>query len=441
MSAGAIPFIGAFESTYQPAFDVDVVETTGHALRWRQDLALLQGCGVSECRYPVRWHRVEPVRGEFDWAETELVLGHMRERGLRPIVDLVHHTSHPAWLGGFGDPSFGAALVRYVRAFAARFPWIDAYTLFNEPFTTLMLCGHLGIWPPRLHGVEGFVAVARNVLPALTEASRVLHELLPDARHVYTEVGERATAGPAAEAFAEYANDRRFFITDAFLGRGLSRERPFVAAVVEAGGAELLELEPGHLDVLGVDYYAHNQWHWFAPHLGTTASPAPAPFAELLAEYWERYRVPLIVGETNIRGFASDRASWLKYTLEQCERARVQGVPVEGYCWFPFIDSCDWCSILCRCESRIDPVGVFWLDETLERRPSSMSASYALAAGGAAAATLPAYELQPPVADWLAGWQPQMAHWAWEPPPAAEIAIVGLTSLGELQLRVAAAGA
>jgi len=376
VSAGAIPFIGAFESTYQPDFDVDVMESTGHALRWREDLALLQACGVADCRYPVRWHRVERIPGEFDWAETELVLEHMRARGLRPIVDLVHHTSYPAWLGGFGDPDFGRALVRYVRAFAERFPWIQAYTLFNEPFTTTMLCGHLAIWSPRLHGVGGFVTVARNVLPALTEASRLCRELLPHARHVYTEAGERATAaGPEATAFVDYTNDRRFFTTDAFLGHDLSRERPFVSAVVDAGGADLLELEPGHLDVLGVDYYAHNQWHWFAPHVGTTASPAPIAFAELLAEYWDRYRVPLIVGETNIRGFASDRATWLKYTLEQCERARASGVPIEGYCWFPFVDSCDWGSILCRCDSIVDPVGVYWLDETLERRPSSMSAA------------------------------------------------------------------
>src|SRR3712207_8610367 len=41
-----------------------------------------------------------------------------------------------------------------------------------------------------------------------------------------------------------------------------------------------------------------------------------------------------------------------KYTLEQCERARDGGVPVEGYCWFPFVDSCDWDSILCRSEDR-----------------------------------------------------------------------------------------
>ena len=35
-------------------------------------------------------------------------------------------------------------------------------------------------------------------------------------------------------------------------------------------------------------------------------------------------------------------------------------------------------------------------------------------------AALPAFELQPPVARWLAGWLPQMAHWDWEPAPGGE---------------------
>jgi beta-glucosidase/6-phospho-beta-glucosidase/beta-galactosidase len=123
----AIPFIGAFESTYQPAFDVDVLETTGHHLHWRTDLALLQAAGVSECRYPVRWHRVERDRGRFDWTGTDVVLGHLRDEGLTPIVDLVHHTSYPAWLEAFTDPRFGPALLRYVEAFAERYPWIEGY--------------------------------------------------------------------------------------------------------------------------------------------------------------------------------------------------------------------------------------------------------------------------------------------------------------------------
>lgn len=149
-------------------------------------------------------------------------------------------------------------------------------------------------------------------------------------------------------------------------------------------------------------------------------SPAPVPLADVLVEYADRYGLPCLLGETNIRGFASDRATWLKYTLEQCEAARDRGVDVRGYCWFPFVDSADWSSLLAECVGAVDPVGVFWLDERLDRRPSSMSTSYAMAAAGVPAADLPAYTLRRPVAHWLAGWLPQMAHWDWRPPPDSE---------------------
>jgi hypothetical protein len=197
-----------------------------------------------------------------------------------------------------------------------------------------------------------------------------------------------------------------------------------VAEVLAAGGRPLLELEPGHVDVLGLDYYAHNQWQYQDRYgRGQAWSPDPGSLADLIGEYWDRYRLPCVIGETNIRGFAPDRASWLKYTLEQCEVAAGRGVPLDGYCWFPFVDSCDWDSVLVRSEGNVDPVGVYWLDERLERRPSSMSAAYTRAATGTSAADLPGYRFQPPVAGWLAGWLPQMAHWDWQDPPAHEVIV------------------
>jgi hypothetical protein len=170
------------------------------------------------------------------------------------------------------------------------------------------------------------------------------------------------------------------------------------------------------------------------------SSPNPAPLSSLIEEYWERYRRPCLLGETNIRGYASDRASWLRYTLEQCERARAAGVPLDGYCWFPFVDSCDWNSLLARAAGSVDPVGVYWLDERLERRPSSMSAAYTLAARGAPAAELPAYRFQPPVSEWLRGWMPHMRHWDWQDPPADEIVANPPHYEDRIELRVTEAG-
>ncbi len=426
--ASAIGIVGGFESTYLPGHDVDVAETTGHVRQWRQDLDLLAGCGVRRLRYPVRWHRIERRRGNYDWSETDRILGYLRDHDQHPIVDLLHHTSYPRWLRrGLADRRFPDAYLRYVEAFARRYPWVDEYTLCNEPFTTFFLCGHEGVWPPHLRGVGGFVALAANVLPAVATASRLLAELLPGARHVWVDTCERASAADcAAQPWAALANDRRFFVLDAFLGRPLAAERPFVGQVLAAGGAHLLELEAGRVDVVGLDYYAHNQWHYLDSHgRGVQPTPEPVTLADLIREYWERYDRPCLLGETNIRGFASDRASWLKYTLEQCEIARDGGVDIDGYCWFPFVDSCDWDSTLTRADGHIDPVGVYWLDDGLTRRASSMSASYALAAHGHPSSELPAYRFQPPVSGWLAGWLPQMAHWDWRDPPLAEVVTPG----------------
>ena len=414
-----IEILGAFESTYLPAHDRDIFETTEHDVRFRDDLALLSSTGVTRLRYPVRWHRIEAVEGRFDWSATDEVLGHLRDSGFLPIVDLVHHTSYPEWLtDGFGDARFGPAYLRYAEAFATRYPWVQEYTLFNEPFSTLFLAGHEAIWPPYRSGLQCFVDLLVNVLPAVTEASRRYRELLPNARHVWVDTCEHHTGSDASgQAYADMANDRRFLAIDAFLGRPYDAGSELGRLLSEVGGQRLLDLEPGSIDVLGLDYYAHCQWN-FSVDGGTAPSPTPIPFADLISQYFDRYRLPCMVTETNQIGATSDRATWLKYVLEQCETAVERGVPVEALCWFPFIDSTDWNSLLSRCERCVDPVGVYWLDESLTRRTSVMSAAYSAAALGATSAELLAYTLEEPVATWLRGYVPQMAHWSWHLPPS-----------------------
>ena len=443
-----IPFIGAFESTYLPAHDADIVETSGHAVRWREDLALMRSLGVTRLRYPIRWHRVQPAPDRFDWRHTDEVMAHLRDAGFDPIVDLVHHTSYPRWLdGGFADPRLGPAFVAFAEEVARRYPWIRAYTLFNEPFATLFLSGHDAVWPPYHHGVAGMVGLMRNVLPSVAQVSRAYRELLPGAEHVWTDSCEGHTALDAeAEPFAAMCDDRRFFAIDAFLGRAGDRDRPWVRRVVEAGGADLLELEPGVVDVVGLDYYAHHEWCYRGrrtalpdavragqrhPHgpghpqedavEGLVPSRRPRGLARLAAEYHAHLRLPMVLGETNLRGATSDRATWLKHTLEQVEQARAAGVPIDAYCWFGLLDSLDWSSLLANCDGDVDPVGVIALDADLTRHRSTMSDSYARAAAGTSSAALPAYRLTLPTARWLTHLAPLMEHFAWLDPPALEV--------------------
>ena len=420
-----LEFIGAFESTYLPAHDVDIVETSGHDARWREDLARMREAGVTRLRYPVRWHRIELARERYDWRATDEVLGHLREQGMRPVVDLVHHTSYPRWLtGGFADPEWAPAFLRYCDAFARRYPWIEEYTVFNEPFATLFLAGHEAIWPPYGRGMEGLVALYRNVLPSLLEASRLMAERLPGARHVYVDTCEgHTTLDESGEEYAALANDRRFFVLDLMLGRLAEGERPFVREVAAAGGEDLLTLPPGHLDVLGLDYYAHSEWAFTTQggFRGVTPSPEPHGLAELIRQYHAHVpQLPLELTETNIRGGPFERATWLKHTLQQCEEAVADGVPLTGYCWFPFVDSVDWFSLLARADGSIDPVGVYWLDEDGERHASTMSVAYAAAAAGAPSSELPAYRLTEGLARRIAGLAPFMEDFDWQDPPEQE---------------------
>lgn len=420
----AIDFVGSFETTFQPSHDRDVAETTEHDVRFGADIDLLHSLGVTRVRHATRWHRIERSPGDFDWRSTDLEMAHLRERGMRPIVDLVHHTSHPAWLtDGFADPRFPDAYLRFTEAVATRYPWIEGYTLFNEPFSTLFLAGHEGIWPPHHTGMRRFVQMLTNVLPAVAEASRMYRDLLPGATHLYNDTCESHQAADDGDAalHTRMVNDRRHFVLDALLGR-VEEHCTFLPMVLEAGGERLLHVEPASVDVLGLDYYAHSQWEFHSePSGGVVPASQPVPLARQIEEYHRRYGLPCMLAETNIRGYASDRASWLKYTLEQCEIAQSNGVPMDGYCWFPFIDSADWDSLLHHCDGNIDPVGVYWLDERLDRRESSMSRSYSSAAAGTPAADLPAYRFQQPVARWLRGYLPQMAHWDWQDPPPHEV--------------------
>ncbi|MCU1497195.1 MAG: hypothetical protein JWM47_1148 [Acidimicrobiales bacterium] len=415
-----IPILTGFESTYQPAHDRDVVESTRHDVRWREDIDLLAASGVRQVRYPIRWHRVEPEAGRFEWTATDQALDRLRELGIEPIVDLLHHTSYPLWVGDLTAAAFPGAFLRFVEEVARRYPWLPGYTVCNEPLTTFLLCGEAGVWPPHLRGIEGLIQVAANVFPAVTAASRLLRAALPDARHLHVEVCERHSWTGAGEGTAALANDRRFLFTDLLVGAPVDRDRPYVRRLLAAGGGALLDVEPGHVDVLGLDYYAHNQWHWTGEWLGTNIAPAPPPLSDVIGEYAARYRLPVMIGETNLRGFASDRASWLKYVLEQSERAALDGVDVRGVCWFPFIDSTDWVSQLVEQEDAIDPVGVYWLDAAWERHPSSMSGAFHTVASGGRSADLPAYRFRPPVAGWLAGWMAHMDHWDWVDPPSEE---------------------
>ena len=421
-------FLTGFESTYMPAHDVDVLRLTGHDARWRDDLRLVREAGIKRLRYPIPWHRIERERGRYDWAWTDEVLAGMRELGLSPIVDPLHHTSFPRWLDdGFLNPDFPAAYADFCAAFAARYGWVREYTVFNEPLPTTLLCTEMRVWPPARPGAATFHRMVRNVARAICLATAAIAGQRADARFIHVDTAEGHGALDAeTEGFVDYLNQRRFLFHDLILGR-VDDAHPLWPGLRDEGAMTADDLawfraHAARIDVLGLDYYPHCE-HQFHCQGSVCPSRAPQGFAALARQYHARYQVPIMLTETNIRGYISDRITWLKHMVGECESLEREGLPFEGFTWFPFIDSTDWDTLLTVARGRIDPVGLYWLREgSLERRGSELTRLYGgLARGELHADDLPAYRLVPPVTDHLVGFRPRWADWAWQEPPLVEL--------------------
>src|ERR1700712_964867 len=87
-----------FEGTHRFGAGTDVLETTEHTARFREDFAFMKRDGIAAFRACIPWHQVELVRNVYNWTWVDNYLDAVAEFGLRPIVDLLHHTSFPEWM-------------------------------------------------------------------------------------------------------------------------------------------------------------------------------------------------------------------------------------------------------------------------------------------------------------------------------------------------------
>jgi hypothetical protein len=83
-------------------------------------------------------------------------------------------------------------------------------------------------------------------------------------------------------------------------------------------------------------------------------------FSEILAEWAERYRLPVLIAETGAEGAA--RAAWLHYMCDEARAAMARGHPVVGLCLYPILDYPGWD------DDRLCPAGLFSMPDEAGRR-------------------------------------------------------------------------
>ena len=322
-------FLGGFECSTHRRHDgrrLDLIEATGHDRHAAGDYALMAAQGIRSVRDGVRWHRIETAPGRYDWSSLLPMLGAARDAGLQVVWDLCHYgwpdgidIWRPAFVERFAR--FAAAVAALVRDEGGAPPF---YCPVNEISYWSWAGGDMARFNPTARG-RGF-ELKHQLVRASIAAIDAIRAADPRARIVLVDPVINVLPRPdrpRSAAAAEHARLAQFEAWDMIGG----------SVWPGLGG------KPEYLDIIGVNYYADNQWFLNGGTLEWT-DPRYRPFADILAETHRRYGRPLLVAETGAEGDA--RVPWLDYVCGQVRTALDRGVPVEGICLYPILDYPGW---------------------------------------------------------------------------------------------------
>lgn len=332
---------------------LDEYELVGHYEHWHQDLALAGIVGAQAIRWGVPWYRVEPAPGVFDWTWTDQVIPYLvEELGIVPIVDLMHYGC-PFWLEReFDNPDYPQAVARYARAFAERYRGlVEWYTPLNEAFINALWCGKRGSWPPYLTGDRGFVRVMLQLACGIINTVNALKQVDGSVKMIHVEAtGLRRIANEDLRVLL-LDNQHRGYLSYDLISGQVGREHYLYKWLLEHGAQadelEAITSQRISLDAIGLNFYP--QWSTQQIHINTQGKIAyrlverdGAGFEQLIQDYYDRYKVPLIITETSAFGTHAVRARWLAASLGAIKKLRGRGVPVHGYTWFPLFTMYKW---------------------------------------------------------------------------------------------------
>lgn len=354
----------------------DELAECGHYERWREDFALVQEVGCNFLRYGPPLYRTLLGPGRHDWSFTDQAMGELLRLGITPIVDLCHF-GLPNWLGDFQNPDFPALFADYARAFAQRFPWVQLYTPVNEMYVTALFSARYGWWNEMLKSDRGFVTALKHVVKANVLAMEAILDIRPDAIFIQSESSEYFHAdSPAAIGPAELLNAERFLSLDLNYGRRIDSE---MYEYLLANGMTrdeyqfFLNHRLKRWCVMGNDYYVTNE-HLVTPDGSTRPSGEIFGYATITRQYYERYRLPVMHTETNLKEAETglEACHWLWKQWANVLRVRNDGVPVIGFTWYSLVDQVDWDTALRERNNRANPLGLYDLD----RKPRRVGVAY-----------------------------------------------------------------
>ncbi len=324
-------FIGGFECSTMRLRSrggdrLDMVAATRHDRFALQDYQRLAQRGIHTTREGIRWHLIETSPYVYDLSSVLAQLRAAQTTGAQVIWDLFHY-GYPDDLDIF-KPEFVTRFAALARRFAEFLrdesddvPFIAP---INEPSFFSWIGGRIGHFAPfkkrrantlKLQLMRAAIAATEAAL-SVNPRTRVCHidpiiNVVPN------------TDTPSVRRAAQRYRLSQYECWDMIAGYRFP----------ELGG------DPRYLDIIGANYYRHNQWTQDGTWL-EREDPRYRPLGNMLTEVYERYRRPVFLAETGIEDAA--RPDWLRCVSEQVRAAQAAGADLHGICLYPIVNFPGW---------------------------------------------------------------------------------------------------
>lgn len=341
---------------------VDEMEKTAHYKYWETDFMLVKETGIDFLRYGPPYYKTHLAPGKYDWHFTDETFNRLKELNITPIVDLCHF-GVPDWLGNFQNPDFPELFAAYAAAFAQRFPELHLYTPINEIFIAAMFSAQYGWWNERLQSDFAFVTALKHLCKANVLAMQAILKVQPNATFIQSESSEYFHAtDPAAAPRARFLNQKRFLSLDLTYGYPINvtmYEYLLQNGMTKSEYGWFTDNQVKAHCIMGNDYYVTNE-HLVHPDGRTQAAGEIFGYYVITRQYYNRYRLPIMHTETNIRMPACQE--WLLKQWANVHRLKYDGVPVVGFTWYSLTHQVDWDSALRNDAGHVNELGLFDLD-------------------------------------------------------------------------------
>lgn len=318
--------MGGFEGSTLQFHDrrrIDPIAETRHDIECEADYRILARHGIHTVRDALRWHQIEPIPGVFDWTDFRSMIRAAQRANVQVLWDLCH----------FGVPD-------YIDIFAPEFPWQFAKfaaaagrVLAENSESAPWWCpiNEISFWA-HAAGTDGFMHPSRAGSAAALKDQLVKAWVL------------------AAQELKSIDSRARFMATDPLIHvahRGdheeaalLHCESSFEAFDQLTGRGTFDPVQQDNVDVIGVNFYPHNQWCVEDHQPVGLGMNGYRPLHLLLRDVWRRYQLPILISETGAE--AESGPAWLRHVSSEVAIARAAGIPILGICIYPIMDYPAW---------------------------------------------------------------------------------------------------